>query len=192
MIDSNRKVRFLKNKLEASKCDVENLQNTVHILKEKYEAVNAEKSQIAEELKELSLSIDYLQGLLENDTDLYVYDTDQNKYTKELVECAINLTNLKVASRNVGPVIKEVAGLCGKIPNKLPSRSAVDNFIDRKIAISQMHVGTVVSKQQNTTLYTDETRKYGHTYQSYLLTDMDRNSYLLGFREMVNTSGQCT
>lgn len=67
MIGSNRKVRFLEKKLEASKCDVENLQNTVHTLKEKYEAVNAEKSQIAEELKELSISIDYLQGLLEND-----------------------------------------------------------------------------------------------------------------------------
>lgn len=143
LIDSNRKVRFLEKKLEASKCDVENLQNTVHTLNEKYEAVNAEKSQIAEEPKELSISID-LQGLLENDTDLYVYDPDQNKYTNELVECAINLTNLKVASRNVGPVIKEVAGLCGKIPNKLPSRSAVDNFNDRKIAISHMHLGSVV------------------------------------------------
>lgn len=59
-------------------------------------------------------------------------------------------------------VIKEVAALCGKIPNKLPSRSAVDNFNDRKIAISQMHLGSIVSKQQNTTLYTDETRKYAH------------------------------
>lgn len=55
-----------------------------------------------------------------------------------------------------------------------------------------MHLGSVVSKQQSTTLYTDETCKYGHTYQSYLLTDMDRNSYLLGLREMVNNSGQCT
>lgn len=55
-----------------------------------------------------------------------------------------------------------------------------------------MHLGSVVSKQQSTTLFTDETCKYGHTYQSYLLTDMDRNSYLLGLREMVNNSGQCT
>lgn len=45
----------------------------------------------------------------------------------------MNLTNLKVVSKNVGPVIKEVAGLCGKIPNKLPSRSAVDNFYGSNI-----------------------------------------------------------
>lgn len=55
-----------------------------------------------------------------------------------------------------------------------------------------MHLGSVVSKQQSSTLYTVETCKYGHTYQSYLLTDMDRNSHLLGLREMLNNSGQCT
>lgn len=70
---------------------------------------------------------------------------------------------LRVASRNVGPVIKEVAGLCGKIPNKLPSRSAVDNFNDRKLAISQKHLGAVAASKSTTTLYTDETRKNGHT-----------------------------
>lgn len=104
----------------------------------------------------------------------------------------MNLTNLKVASRNVGPVIKEVTGLSGKIPNKLPSRSAVDNFSDRKLAISQKHLGAVAASKSITTLYTGETRKYGHTYQTYLITDMDRNVYLLGLREMVNKSGQYT
>lgn len=68
---------------------------------------------------------------------MFVYDPEQNKYTPELVECAMNPTNLKVASRNIGPVIRGVAGLCGRISNKLPSRSAVDNFIDRKLAKSQ-------------------------------------------------------
>lgn len=95
------------------------------------------KNHTEEKLKELLLSNDYLQRLLENDKGLFVYDPEQNKYTPELVECAMNPTNLKVASRNTGPVIREVAGLCGRISNKLPSRSAVDNFIDRKLAKSQ-------------------------------------------------------
>lgn len=85
-----------------------------------------------------------------------------HRATEKCKYCAINPTNLKVALRNVGPVIKKVAGLCVKIPNKLQSRSAVDNFNNRKIAISQMHLGSFVSKQQNITFYTDETRKYGH------------------------------
>lgn len=53
-------------------------------------------------------------------------------------------------------------------------------------------MGAVAASKSNNTLYTDETRKYGRTYQAYLITDMDRNSYLLGLREMVNKSGQCT
>ena len=83
------------------------------------------------------------------------------KYTQEQVECAMNLTNLKVASRNVGPVMREVAGLFRRIPNKLSSRSAVDN--DKKLAISQKHLGSVAASKSNTTLYIDKTRKYGHT-----------------------------
>lgn len=192
LVDSNRKVRFTAKKLEATECTVEKLQSTVNKLEEKYEVAIAEKKHLEEELKELLISNDYLQGLLQNDADLFFYDPEQNKYTPELVECAMNLTNLKVASKNVGPVIKEVAGLCGRIPNKLPSRSAVDNFNDRKLAISQKHLGSVAASKSNTTLYTDETRKYGHTYMTYLITDKERNSYLLGLREMVNKSGQCT
>ena len=85
------------------------------------------------------------------------------KYIQEQVECAMNLTNLKVASRNVGPVMREVAGLFRRIPYKLSSRSAVDNFIDKKLAISQKHLGSVAASKSNTTLYIDKTRKYGHT-----------------------------
>lgn len=69
---------------------------------------------------------------------------------------------------------------------------AVDNFNNRKLAKSQKHLGAVAASKSNTTLYTDETRKYGHTYQTFLITDMDRNFYLLGLNEMVNKSGQCT
>lgn len=116
LVDSNRKVRFISKKLEATEYTVEKLQSTLNQLEEKYDDAIANKNHLEEELKELSMSNDYLQGLLENEADLYLFDPEQNKFTPELVECAMNLTNLKVASRNVGPVIKEVAGLCGKIP----------------------------------------------------------------------------
>lgn len=42
----------------------------------------------------------------------------------------------------------------------------------------------------DTTLYTDKTRKHGHTYQSYVVSDSE-HVYLLGLREMVNKSGTC-
>lgn len=102
------------------------------------------------------------------------------------------MENSNVASRNVGPVLKEVASLCGRIPNKLTARSLVDNFNDSKVMISQKHPSGVAAKKSETTLYTDETRKYGHTNQTYLISDQDGNFYILGVRKMVNKSGQCT
>lgn len=47
----------------------------------------------------------------------------------------MNLMNLKVVFWNVGLVIKEVVGLCGKIFNKFFLCLVVDNFNDRKFVI---------------------------------------------------------
>lgn len=47
----------------------------------------------------------------------------------------MNLINFKVGFWNVGLVIKEVVGLCGKIFNKFFLRLVVDNFNDRKFVI---------------------------------------------------------
>ncbi|KAK6186810.1 hypothetical protein SNE40_006081 [Patella caerulea] len=104
----------------------------------------------------------------------------------------MNLTNYKVASKNVGPVIQEIAHFLGKCIKQLPSRQTVDNIVDRKVSIAQKHVSKIVAKESETTLYTDETRKHGHTYQTYIVTDKSQNSYLLGLQEMVNKSSQCT
>ena len=42
------------------------------------------------------------------------------------------------------------------------------------------------------TLYTDETRKYGRTYQIYIVTDENKSSYILGLKEMADKSSQST
>ena len=76
----------------------------------------------------------------------------------------MHLTDLKVATRNVGPVIQEVGKLFGKKINSVPSRQAVDKFVDRKISIAHKQIGDVLKDKKDTSLYTDETRKYGHTY----------------------------
>lgn len=62
-----------------------------------------------------------------------------------------------VATRSVRPVIREV--------EFLPSRQTVDNFVDRKLAVAQKHIGAVMKNKEDTTLYSDETKKHGHTYQ---------------------------
>jgi hypothetical protein len=97
-------------------------------------------------------------------------DPEKNTYTNNLIQCAINLTDLKVATRNVGPVIKEVAKL------------------DRKVTLAHKQVGKLAVSSISTILYTDETRKHGKTYQTYVISD-NGSSYMLGLREMSDKSG---
>lgn len=76
-----------------------------------------------------------------------------------------------------------------KNPNAIPSTRTVNTIVDSKIAVSQKQLGTVLSKKEDSTIYTDETRKYGKTLEAYLVTDSEQNCYLLGLREMLNKSG---
>lgn len=54
-----------------------------------------------------------------------------------------------------------------KKPNAIPSKRTVNTFVDSKIAVSQKQLGTVLSKKEDSTIYTDETRKYGKTLEAY-------------------------
>lgn len=114
LVDSNRKVRFISKKLEATEYTVEKLQSTLNQLEEKYDDAIANKNHLEEELKELSMSNDYLQGLLENEADLYLFDPEQNKFTPELVECAMNLTNLKLLLEMLDQSSKRLQVYVGK------------------------------------------------------------------------------
>lgn len=76
-------------------------------LEEKYDVAIAKKHHLEEELKELSISNDYLQGLLKNEADLYLFDP-------ELVESAMNLTNFKVGLEMLDQSSKRLQVYVGK------------------------------------------------------------------------------
>ncbi|KAK6168594.1 hypothetical protein SNE40_019794 [Patella caerulea] len=204
-----QKTEILEKKRQKHSQDIlsiRQLNNYVKILKKHIDGVNvmleerSREHKVQEEEygilqhknKELEKSVEYLQGLINDTDEIIVCDPSINIYSNRLIECVMNLTNLKIATKNVGPVIQEVATLWGKRVNRLPSRQTVDNIVDRKVSMSQKQVSQITAKEKDTTLYTDETRKHGHTYQTYILTDKSQNSYLLGLREMVNKSAQCT
>ena len=104
----------------------------------------------------------------------------------------MNLTNLKVPSEKVGQVIREVLQLGGKTPNAVPPATTVNRITDAKLSIAHKQIDEVLGKKGNTTLYTDETKKYGKAIQTYIVTDEEQHSYMLGLREMFNKSSQCT
>ena len=128
-------------------------------------------------LRSISEERDYLHTLLQENMQLNLYDVESNRYTLQTRHCVMNLTTHIVSSENVGPVIKEVLKLANKCPNAVPSRKTVDNIIAEKIAIGQKQIGATFSGQKNTCLYGDETRKFEKTYQTFLISDEDKNVY---------------
>ncbi|XP_052097354.1 uncharacterized protein LOC127732359 [Mytilus californianus] len=88
-------------------------------------------------------------------------------------------------------IIKEVLKLANRTPNAVPTRT-VDNIIVEKIAIGQKQLELTVGAQQDTCLYGDETRKFGKTYQTFLLSDDNKQVYFLGLRDMHDKAASTT
>jgi hypothetical protein len=67
---------------------------------------------------------------------------------------------------------------------KLPSKSTVDRIVDSKASVSHKRIAQVLKSKENITLYSDETRKYGHTLETFAVTDAEQNS-CVGFKRDV-------
>lgn len=135
---------------------------------------------------------DYLHTLLLDHEEIVLFDPVKKSYTPDTRQCIINMTSYNVSSNNVGPVINEVLKLANRTPNAIPTRKTVDNIIVEKIAVDQKQLGLTVGAQQDTCLYGDETRKFGKTYQTFLMSDENKQVYFLGLRDMHDKAASTT
>ncbi|VDI26830.1 Hypothetical predicted protein [Mytilus galloprovincialis] len=60
----------------------------------------------------------------------------------------------------------------------------------RRLAISQVQTAEICTAAANQTLYTDETRKFGETFSSFITTDENKTPFLLGLKQMSNKAAQ--
>ena len=58
------------------------------------------------------------------------------------------------------------------------------------MSLSHRHTAEICSENEHQTLYTDETRKQGETFASFITTDENRSLYLLGLKQMANKAAQ--
>ena len=61
-------------------------------------------------------------------------------------------------------------------------------MISSKVVISQKHLSALLPEKENTTSYTDETRKFGNVYNAYIVSDESKSPFLIGLREMADRS----
>ncbi|CAC5398193.1 unnamed protein product [Mytilus coruscus] len=177
----------LKAKINEQQDKITTMSHQLDSMEEKESLTDLETS-----IRSISEERDYLHTLLQDNSELNLFNVESNRYTPQTRQCIMNLTSHNVSSENVGPVIKQVLKLADKCPNAVPSRKTVDNIIAEKIAIGQKQIGTTLTGQKNTCLYGDETRKFGKTYQTFLLKDENKNVYFLGLRDMLDKAASTT
>jgi E1A/CREB-binding protein len=148
--------------------------------------------QLKNDIRSLELDRDYLLTLIDDDVDLKLFDDDSNSFTPQVRECVMKLTTQNVATKHVSSVIESVLKLANKRPNRLPSRQTIDNIVCEKIAVGQKQLGLKLEGKKNICLYGDETRKKGKTYQTFLVSDEEKDVFFLGLRDMCNKAASTT
>ncbi|XP_046565768.1 uncharacterized protein LOC124274447 [Haliotis rubra] len=112
----------------------------------------------------------------------------EKAYSDETVKCVLHLLAENVGYSHVGPVIKAVLNLVGLQPKALPSVATVAEMAKKRAPLNSMFVAHQLSETMDTTLYSDETSKFGQRVQNYIVTDADDNTILIGMREMADKS----
>ena len=115
----------------------------------------------------------------------YTFDTRTDASVMDLLDCGI-------AYEKDSHAIKSVIHMCGlKSRNDVyTKKDYVANCKQRKLSLSHRHTAEFISENEHQTLYSDETRKQGETFASFITTDENRSPYLLGLKQMAHKAAQ--
>lgn len=77
-------------------------------------------------------------------------------------------------------------------PNKLPCRTSVLNMNIQRLYLSHVHLTDTFAKDENISLLTDETSKFGCKFMGYEACDSQGNFWVLGLRDIETKSANDT
>ncbi|CAC5403237.1 unnamed protein product [Mytilus coruscus] len=152
-------IQFMNNEQKIKDTD---FSKSMHVAKEKLGKLEESVNTLKAKNKDLEEENDYVRNLIQDNNLLELYDETSNQFTADTIECVMNLQNNNISASKIGEVIRTVCSLCKRQPNRVED----------------------LSKKSNLTLYSDETSKFGKSFEVFAVTDEDKNSYLLGLREM--------
>lgn len=135
---------------------------------------------------------DYLHSLMQDNKEIYILDDKVRAYSPEFRQAVMSISGKNVATEHIVSVINDSLKLAGKTLKQIPARRTIDDIVTEKVVVSNIQVGQCLQDKEKTTLYSDETRKFGKTYNSYFISDYHKNVFMLGLREMHNKSFSTT
>ena len=109
------------------------------------------------------------------------------KYTDDVQACIMELLSHNVGILHVQLVIHSILKMAGVECNKLSQHTAISDMMIEARALSQMQLAEVLTQENDNTLHTDGTTKFGHKYSSYQVSTKD-TTYSLGLRETASGS----
>ena len=96
-----KKDKYYKLYLQANRSNVQ-LKKKIHsdeikltTLQKQSEQDHAELNELKSKFRECEQSLHYLQGLIDDSSEIELFDKSSYKYTTETIMCVMNLTNLK-------------------------------------------------------------------------------------------------
>ena len=128
---------------------------------------------------------DILVGRM-NDLESACLETKEHKmkYLDNIRQCCMELLSLNVGVLNVEPIIRSVLQHCAGFSIKeLPQKATLVRILAEMKGITYYQMAEMLSKEENLTLHSDGTTKFGEHYYSFQIST-PTTSYSLGLAEM--------
>lgn len=180
---TEKKTETQEQLLEMTKSENSRLSNLLLEKERKIAELVSEKNNVMITNNELIKKNDYLMNLIDENEPLQIFDEETNQFKPELINCVMELQNCNISVANIPKAIRAVSSLCGRTPNHVPSASTINRINDMRVSVALKQMEDI-SMSENLTLYTDETSKFGKSFEVFAITDENKESYLLGLREM--------
>ena len=207
----------LENRLHTTNTSVRNLQQKLYCSNAKVETTSTENTEHAFKLEtlesEFTAKVDELQqkiqclitevNLARHERDILserLDDMESNtvrtkqgqKFIDGVRQCCIELLSMNVGTKQVESVIRSVLRNIVSIEvGELPKPSTLCGMLAEMKCLAYQQISDEVGSQENATLHSDGTSKFGHHYGSYQIST-DASVYSLGLCDMLTGSAELT
>ena len=155
----------------------------VAALEEKIELLITEVEVAQHERDILSERLDDLQSNT-------IHTKKGQKFVDGVRQCCLELVAMNVATNQVEPVIRSVLlNIASVEVGELPKSSALSGMLVEMKCLAYDQISEEMSSQDNVTLHSDGTSKFGKHYGSYQIST-EHSSYSLGLCEMLTGSAE--
>ena len=158
---------------------IERLETRISDLSESLDEAKCERDDLADRLHQLEI---HRLSTKEH----------QQKYLDSIRQCCIELLSLNVGIKQVEPVIKSVLqNIAALDVDILPAPSTLANMLAEMKGLACQQLSEVLSQEENLTLHSDGTSKYGMHYVGFQMST-ESSAYSLGLLKMVTGSASRT